>query len=263
MPKKILAGLAGTFLVGQALAASFDNNATWDSSAVVNTGTPGDTYQLFSGATAVIDYEGERDVKNQRPLMQTFQLPKNVLSLTVSEIFFQYNGAGGAFDTIDLIFFALDDVFARGTPADDDIATIPPAGGTEIWRQSIDINGQVGNVANNFTMRIFDLAGPTLTQTTGNAGYGFMLFNPDTDGLFPFKWAAERDEPKIPSVADGSLGPYPFGRPYSDNPGSFQEEHDLSLALGGRVTRVPDTGASLALLGLSISALALLRRRFA
>ena len=256
---------AATFLAGTAFAVSFNNNAVWDASAAINTGTPGDTYKLFDGSSAVIDYEAERDVKDQRPLMQTFQL-KSAASLSVTDIFFQYNGANGLVDTIDLIVYKLDDVFAFGTPADDDIATNPPVGGTEIWKQSVTLNGvKDSDLSNNYTMQISGLSGLTLQSTTGVEGYGLMMFNPDKDGGFPFKWAIERTEGKIPSVGDGSLGPYPFGRPYSDNEGSAQEEHEFSLALAGNAaaTTVSDTGATLAMLGLGIAGVFVVRRRFA
>ena len=230
--------------IGQVSVVS--NDAAWPADAVVDTGAPGTAMVTQVGVPHTLDYDGERDVKNQRPLLQTFNLPADVSELVVEDIYIYYWGgntsSGGAVDSFDILIFEIDDVFAAGgVSGDDDITSNPPVnagnGGLPIFSGSVTVGPASIDLADTKTRHVLHLSiigGPTLTKRPGNAGYGFMLYNPDTDGTYPFKWAAERIPYEFPVTID--LGPYLLGRPYSDSSGSFQESHDLSLAVDGTAT---------------------------
>lgn len=247
-----LTSSASAFTVSQV-----NNDAAWATGAVINSGNPGDMYTLVDGSMAVIDYEGERDAKNQRPLMQSFKLPPLVTSLEVTDLYLGYSGGSGTADVLEIIIWEMTDIYDGGDTDDDKTSNPLPVGvGTLFDMGTVTTTAQT-TLGTDFDVMHYSIDGLTLTAKPGVMGYGLMVYNPDTDNILPFKWAAERSDS---DVGGENLGPYLFGRPYSDNEGSFQENHDLAFAIDGRATVVPEPSV-LGLLGAGVGALFLILRR--
>ncbi|MGC9453047.1 MAG: PEP-CTERM sorting domain-containing protein [Oceanipulchritudo sp.] len=250
--KKLLSIL---FLGGACLTASaapavyqLSNDAVWPATAAINSGTPGDPFALSGGGTSIIDYESERDVKDNRTLFQTFSV--GGAGLEVTDLYIGYVGGTGINDTFELRIFEVDDVHGRGSDADDDQILGFPTGSEgglntiEIYNELVYVTTLVTLATDPIKVLHLSVNGLTLPARTGPAGYGLSLFNPDTDGVFPFKWAIERSD-ALSNAAN--MGPYLGGRGYSDNAGSAEENHDWAFAIDGTPIPEPATTALIVL----------------
>ncbi len=240
-------------------------NAAWPTGAAINSGNPLDNYAISAplGGTAVITYAGERDVKNQRTLSQSFSV--GGAGLNVTDLYFGYSGGTGTTDSVQIRIFEVDDVHglantAGNSASDDVIFGFPVTGaGTlntvEVYNQAVDLTALTTTTANFNTMHI-SVSGITLPARTGPAGYLISLYNPDTDGVLPFKWAIERADTQTNGA---NAGPYLGGRSFGDNDGSHEENMDWAFAIDG--TPIPEPATTgLILLG-AVAGLVLLRRR--
>jgi len=247
-----LAATSASAIPGMTLVT---NDAPWPSGAVINSGTPGDSYALSGGGTAVITYAAERDVKQQRELTQTFTV--NGPGLAVSDMYFGYVAPGDvASAAIQVRIFQVDDVHGRGSDGDDDqIIDLPGIGGelnmVELFTLPVTVSSASLD-ASDLKVIHFDVTDVTLLGGT----YAISLYNPSTANEHPFKWAIERGD-GLSNAAN--LGPYLGGRGYSDNAGSAEENHDWAFAIDGAVVPEPSTYA-LVMLG-AIGAFVFLRRR--
>ncbi len=250
--------LAGTLGATTSVVSS---SATWPVGAAVDTGAPGTAMVTPGGDPYVLDYEGERDAKNQRPLLQSFKLPANAGTLQISDIYLYYRNIGASTDDLQILIFEIDDVFGAGTPGgSDDVTQNPPAnagnGGVPIYQATVTITPEP--TGENHVLHLSVSGAPLLHARSGDAGYGFMVTNPDNDNVYPLKWKGERAPvgTTAPGSANGS-NPYLPGRAYSDNDGSFEETYDFSLAIVGTTTPAPallsieGTGALTATLGVA------------
>lgn len=249
---------AGVCTSASAELTQVSNDALWPTEAVISSGMPGATFTLSDGTTAVIDYESERDVKDQRALTQTFTI--GGAGYVISDLYFGYVGGTAIPDDVQIRIFEVDDVHGDGSDADDDqINGFPTGGGlntVEIFNETITLTSLITAGDDPIKLMHVNITdGLTLPGRTGPAGYAISLYNPDTDGVLPFKWAIERSDPGTGPF----LGPYLGGRPYSDNAGSAQETQDWAFAMDGVAVPEPSTFALLA--GLATLALVMVRRR--
>lgn len=191
-----------------AMTASINNqNAAWPVGAVIDTGAP----QVSPGEP---DYDGERDVKDQRLLLQTFQVSQQ---LDVSDIFVYYKVPNQVVsDSFEVRIYQTADVFNSGTDADNDQTDLSKLTLVDSATVTWDHTAAVSDPG----VLHIGVSGLTLPALAGPAGYGIILYNPDTDGILPFKWAGER-----------TIDTYAGGRSYSDSTTSWTSDDDWSLAI--------------------------------
>jgi len=256
LPLLLVAGMSS---YTSAQLVQISNDAAWPTAAVIDTGAPGTSFTLSDTSSSIIDYDGERDVKDQRTLLQTFSV--SGAGYLVTDLYFGYSGGSGTSDDVQIRIFEVDDVHGDGSTADDDQINGFPTGTdgdlntNEIFNQSITFTSLVTTVGDFNVMHVSIPGGFLLPGIPGSGGYGISLFNPDNDGVFPFRWAIERSD----TGTGVNLGPYLGGRSYSDNGGSAQETYDWALAMEGEAIPEPSTYALLA--GVATLGLAIWRRR--
>ncbi len=208
---------------GAMTASIVSQDAAWPTGAVIDTGAPNFPVDPLGPQP---DYEGERDVKNQRPHLQTFLLSQE---LVVTDIYIRYNNPNTTVsDGFELRVYETPDVFNSGTAGDNDITDLTKL---TLLGSAALVHDHTDQPATSDANMHFSVSGLTLPPLAGPAGYGVMLYNPDTDGILPFKWAGERE---VDVFADG--------RAYSDSGTSWTSGHDWSLAI------VPEPASALLLL---------------
>jgi hypothetical protein len=241
------------------------SDAAWPTGAAINSGNPGENFALSTVGKGLIDYEAERDVKNQRTLSQSFSV--GGAGLNVTDLYIGYVGGTNITDTVQIRIFEVEDVHglanSDGNSASDDLIFGFPVTGpgtlntNEIYNQAVDLTSD--GITDETTFKTIHLSvdGITLPAQTGPAGYLLSLYNPDTDGVLPFKWAIERDDTALNGA---NAGPYLGGRAFGDNDGSHEENHDWAFAIQG--TPIPEPAATGLILIAIVGGFALLRRRF-
>lgn len=270
--KRLLASLTALTLFAMSVSAQtgftasvVTNDAVWPTGSAINSGNPGDLFAISppTGGTAVIGYENERDVKNQRTISQSFSV--GGAGLNVTDLYFGYSGGSGITDTVQIRIFKVDDVHglantANNAASDDVIFSFPVTGpGTlntvEIYNQAVPLTAQ-NTLVSDFDVMHLSVSGITLPARTGPAGYLIALYNPDTDGVLPFKWAIERSDTQTNAA---NAGPYLGGRAFGDHDGSHEENHDWAFAIDG--TAIPEPATTVLIMLGAVAGFVALRRR--